>query len=135
MYTRREYNCLGFSFQYQLIFFFLIRSLFGSNRLSPLSVSFIFFQKGGIGYVSCCQLKFEILLKLKYSLILLQDLTLPLSNSFHYQIIGRQSSSLCHKNNQKKKKIFSIKLCLLSHRKFGIMQDGSSEKADKELLH
>ena len=29
---------------------------------------------------------------------------------------------------------FSIKICLLNHRKFDIMQEISSEKANKELL-
>ena len=30
---------------------------------------------------------------------------------------------------------FLIKICLLNHKNFDIMQEGSSEKADKELLY
>ena len=38
-------------------------------------------------------------------------------------------------NERKKMDFFSIKICLLNHRKFDIMQESSSEKANKELLH
>ena len=56
--------------------------------------------------------------------------TVPRFNiSFHcYQIIGRQCLGLCQKNHQKDG-LFSIKICLLNHRKFDKMQEGSSEEA------
>ena len=85
--------------QYQLVgWVFLIKWWFGSSRLSALSVSFkFFFQEGGSGYITCCHLKFEILLKPNSSLILPQDLT--------FQIIGRQSLGLCQKNHKKRSSI------------------------------
>ena len=101
------------------------------SRLSALSVSFtIFFQEGGSVDINCCHLKFEISLKPNSSLILLQDLTFPLlSNNWETKL-----SHLLEKS-RKKINFFSIKTCLLNHRKLDKMQEGSSEEAKKELLY
>ena len=75
--TKREKKLLPFSFSIPINVIFKITWWLGSNRLSEISVSFIFFKKGGIAYINCCHLKLGKLwklLKANFSLILLQDL-------------------------------------------------------------
>ena len=117
MCIQGEYSCLEFSLPINV---FLIRCDLGVVDYQHYLFSFIFSEDGGSVYISCCNLKFEILLKLNSSLILLH----------FYQIIVRQSLGHCQKNHKKRRK-----KCLLKHRKFDKLQEGSSEEAKKELIH
>ena len=91
---------LNLVFQYQLMCFFNKMVIWEQQIVSIICFFYYFFPKRR-QYISCCHLKFELLLKLNSSLILLQDLTFPLlSNN------GRQSLGLCQKDNEKRSTFF-----------------------------
>ena len=122
MYTRREYNCLEFRFSIPTDVFFNRVAIWEFQIISIICFFIIFSQKGGSTYIGCYHLKSEKLLKPNSSLILLQDLTFPLLSN-NWQALSEKQRKILD--------FFSIKICLLNHRKVDKMQEDSSEKAKK----
>ena len=129
LYTRREYNYLEFSFSIPINVFVLMGGDFWVIDCQQYQFLLLFFfQKGGSAYISCCH-KLEKLLKLNFSLILLQNLMFPLLSN-NWQTKFRPLSE----KQQKKMSFFSIKICLLNHRKFDRMQKVVQKKQRKSYF-